>query len=73
MVLHIQIGKSHKGLTLRHGDVEGSSEHNNITKEEVLSEIKDLLEEFDDGHDINCEGSMCHCANRHKKRIPETT
>lgn len=67
MVIHIQIGKGYNGLQLRFGDVEGSTTHSNITKEEVLDYIKEELEGFDDGHDMLCEGIMCYCASRKKK------
>ncbi len=68
MVIHIQIGKCYAGLKLRIGDVDSQIEHSNITKKEVLSDIKDALDEFDDGHDINCEGSMCYCESRQNNR-----
>ena len=73
MVVHIEIGKCYAGLRLRIGDVQGASESSNVTKEEVLSEIKDVLDKFDDGHDINCEGSMCYCGARARERKEKTS
>lgn len=71
MVIHIEVGKSLHGLELRIGDCEEDSAYTNFTKEEVLEEIKDVLEDFDDGHDSSCEGSLCYCKQRRMKYVEE--
>ena len=48
MTIHIEICKSHwkEGTwCIRIGDIKGSSECSNISKEDLLEEIKDSIEE----------------------------
>lgn len=72
MVIHIEIGKMHVAhrFRVRIGDCEGAVECSNINKEEVMTEIRNALDELDDGHDTGCERSMCYCANRLRKSEP---
>ena len=69
MVIHIEIGKTWRAdnFRVRIGDIEGSTDSYLLSKEEVLRRISDALDEFDDGHDINCEGSACWCSKRREK------
>ena len=47
MAIRIEITKMYNGLLeLRIGDLSGSSESSNITKEEVLSEISNEIDEL---------------------------
>jgi len=66
MTIQIEIGKSHVSdrWRIRIGDIQGSTECSYITKEELMKEIIGEIEEEDDGHDSNCEGSMCYCSSR---------
>ncbi len=78
MVIKIEIGKSYVSdrWRIRVGDIDGSTESSGIPKKELLKEIKDAIEEEDDGHDSNCEGSMCYCSGRlrrAKKQRAETS
>lgn len=66
MTINIEIGKAYISdrWRIRIGDIQGSTEMSNISKEELIKEILDAIEEEDDGHDSNCEGSMCYCSGR---------
>ena len=47
MAIRIEIAKRYNGLLeLRIGDLSGAAEHSNITKEEVLSDISDEIDEL---------------------------
>ena len=68
-MINIEICKGHTSdkWSIRIGDIEGSTSESNISKEELFEAIKEAINETDDGHDINCEGSMCWCKARLKK------
>ena len=51
-VIRIEIKKKEPAFgkdkwEIRIGDIDGSTTHSNISKEEVLSEIRDEMQEFD--------------------------
>jgi len=59
MAKRIEIGISYKKdfFKFREGDVDGSTECNMFTKEEVLSEINDLLKELEKGRKVGASNN----------------
>ena len=62
MAIRIEIEKNYNNLLdLRIGDLTGSTEHSNISKEEVLSYIADEIDELSDKKEIPKENNCLNC------------